>query len=250
MRGRPSSRTCRREVTATQAAQKSSRPCRVALLMQDSNQAQDVIKSITPGVRKHILATIGAQASPIFNFDDADFPRLLEARPLHVTLSPVLLVVVENATAPGYDLRHVQAALEGEQGIEIHPLPHKYFSYPPDTTTPCPARQMQDRHHPLLRSSQTWCRAAHHYTPPPHACDAKEPENGRIPDRRSAGDRISPVLGLLGINPKGLGPNIASVSGVTPTAPSTMKQISSLVLNTSVAIYRRSEAYGRWRRKT
>jgi hypothetical protein len=236
--------------TATQAAQKSTRPCRVALLIQDSSRTQDTIKSITPGARKHILATIDTRASPIFNFDDADFPRSAETRPLHAALVPVLLVVIENATAPGYDLHHVQAALKGEQGIVVHPPPHKYLSHPPDTTPPCLARKMKDRHHPLLRSSQTWCRAAHHYTPPPSACDAKKPERGRIPDHRSAGDRINPVLGLLGVNPKGLGPNIASVSGVTPTAPDTIKQISSLVLNTSIAIYRRSEAYGRWRRKT
>jgi hypothetical protein len=236
--------------TATQAAQESSRPCRVALLVHDSNQNQDMIKSVTPGVRKHILATIGDRASPIFNLDNTDFPRPDEARPLHATLVPVLLVVIENAKAPGYDLCHVRAALEGEHGIEIHPPSHKYASHPPDTTTPCPARQMRDRHHPLLRSSQTWCRAAHHYVPPPHARDQNETELGRIPDTRSAGDRVNPILGLLGSNPGGLGSAIASYSGITPTPLAIIKQISSLVLNTSVDIYRRSEAYRRWRRIT
>jgi hypothetical protein len=235
---------------ATKAAQVSSRPCRVALLVHDSNQNQDMIKSITPGVRKHALATIGNHASPMFNLDNADFPRSGETRPLHTPLVPVLLVVVENAKAPGYDLCHVRAALEGEHGIEIHPPPHKYASHPPDTSSPCPARQIRDRHHPLLRSSQTWCRAAHHYVPPPHARDKTKPEHGRIPDIRSAGDRVNPVLGLLGVNPKGLGSTIASYSGVTPTPTAIIKQISALVLNTSVDIHRRSEAYGRWRRKT
>jgi hypothetical protein len=235
---------------ATQAAHESKRPCRVALLVRDSIQNRDKIKVTTLGVRKHILATIGTQASPIFNLDDADFPRSVEVRPLHAALIPVLLVVIENTTAPGYDLCHIQAALEGEQGIEIHPPQHKYFLNPPDTTSPYQARQMQDRHHPLLRSSQTWCRAAHHYTPPPHACDQKDPEPGRTPNHRSAGDRLDPLLGLLGINPKGLGPSIASHSGVTPTPPDIIKRISLLVLTTSVSIYRRSEAYIRWRRKT
>jgi hypothetical protein len=238
-------------MTATQAARTSTRPCRVALLVQDSKLIQDMIKSVTPGVRKHTLATIGARTCPIFNFDDTDLPGSAETRPLHASQVTVLLVVVENVKAPGYDMCHVQAALEGEQGIEIHAPPHKYASYPPDMSTPpCPARKMRDRHHPLLRNSQTWCRAAHHYIPPPHACDAREPEPGRIQDRRSAGDRVNPILGLLGINPKGLGPDIASHSGITPTPPGDLKQISSLVLHTSVTMYRRSETYRRWRQKT
>jgi hypothetical protein len=235
---------------ATQAAKESSLPCRVALLVHESDQAKGMINTATSGVRKHVLATIGVDASPLFSRDDADFPRLNEARPLHVSPEPVLLVVIENNKAPGYDLNHVHAALEGEHGIKIHPPQFKYASCPPDMTPPCLARNMQDRHHPLLRSSHTWCRAAHHYVPPPHACDSKEPEQGRLPDHRSAGDRLDPILGLLGINPKGLGPDIASYSGVTPTPPDTIKEISSLVLNTSVAAYRRSEAYIRWRRKT
>lgn len=235
---------------ATQAAAKSTRPCRVALLVQDSDFVQDMIKSVTPEVRKHILATIDALSSPIFNFDDADFPSSREIRPLHASATNILLVVIENTKAPGYDLGHVQTALEGEPGIRVHTPAHKYASHPPDTTTPCPASEMRDRHHPLLRSSQTWCRAAHHYVPPPHANDAKEPEPGRISDRRSAGDRVSPILGLLGINPKGLGPDIASLRGIAQTPPGDIKQISSLVLTTSVAMYRRSEAYRRWRQKT
>jgi hypothetical protein len=234
--------------TATRAAQESIRPCRVALLVQDSTQIQNLVKSITQGVRKHILVTIGVQALPLFNSDDSNFP-IASARPLQALAVPVLLVVIENAKAPGYELDHVKAALEGEQGIEIHPPPHRYASQPPDTTAPGAARQIRDRHHPLLRSSQTWCRAAHHYTPPPHGRDADEPERGRIPDRRSTGDKVNPVLGLLGTNPKGLGSDMASYSGITPT-PLIIKQISTLVLNTSVAMHRRSEAYGRWRQKT
>jgi len=235
---------------ATQAAKESNQPCRVALLVHHSDQIKDMISTTTSGVRKHVLATIGADASTLFSLDDAEFPGQHEARPLYSSPTPVLLLVIENASAPGYDLCHIRAALEGERGVEIHPSEYKYVSCPPDTTTPCPAREIQDRHHPLLRSSQTWCRAAHHYTPPPHACDAKAPELGRIPDRRSAGDRLNPVLGLLGVNPKGLGPDIASHSGVNPTPLGIVKQLSSLVLNTSVTAYRRSEAYGRWRRKT
>jgi hypothetical protein len=236
--------------TATQAAQESSLPCRVALLVQNSSQTQDFVKSVTPGVRKHILATVSAQASPIFSSDDADFPQSAQDRPLRSPDVPVLLVVIENASAPGYELGHIRTALEGEQGIKIHPLLHTYASHPPDMTSPCPARRMRDRHHPLLHSSQTWCCATHHYVPPPHALDEKEPEQGRIPDHRSTGDRLNPILGILGINPKGLGPDIASYSGIAPTPLDTVKQISSLVLTTSVNTYRRSEAYGRWQRKT
>jgi hypothetical protein len=222
----------------------------VALLVQESQFAQDVIKAVTPGVRKHILVTIDALSSPIFNFDDADFPSSGEVRPLHASAMTILLVVIENTKAPGYDLGHVQTALEDEPGIKIHTPPHKYTSHPPDMTTPCLASKMRDRHHPLLRSSQTWCRAEHHYIPPPHANDAKESEPGRIPDHRSAGDRVSPILGLLGINPKGLGPEIASLRGITQTPPGDIKQMSSLVLTTSVTMYRRSEAYRRWQQKT
>jgi hypothetical protein len=235
---------------ATQAAKDSTRPCRVALLVQDSIQIQDMVRAITPRVRKHILSTISALTVPIFNFEDADFPGSAESRPLHASPVTMLLAIIENTMAPGYDLRHVHTALAGEQGMVIHPFPHRYASHPPDTISPCPARDMQDRHHPLFRSSQTWCRATQYYVPPPHACDSKEPEQGRIPDRRSAGDRLHPILGLLGVNPKGLGPDIASHSGVTPTPPGTIKQISSLVVNTSVTLYQRSEAYGRWRQKT
>jgi hypothetical protein len=236
--------------TATQATLESTRPCRVALLVHDSSHVQDLIKTTTKRVRKHILATINAHAPPMFTLDDSEFPRQGDARSLHTNSVPVLLVVIESATAPGYDLCHIQAALEGEQGIEIHPPPHKYFSLPPDSTAPCLARKMQDRHHPLLCSSQTWCRAAHNYVPPPHACDAKDTEHGRTPDIRSAGDRLDPILGLLGINPKGLAPNIANNCGVTPTPPCIIKQISLLVLKTSINIYRHNEAYIRWRRKT
>jgi hypothetical protein len=235
---------------ATQAAQGSTLPCRVALLVQDSIQIQDMVRSATSKVRKHILCTINALTAPIFNFEDADFPGPAEPRALRASPVTMLLVVIENTFAPGYDIRHVRTALAGEQGMEVHPLPHMYASIPPDTISPCPARDMQDRHHPLLRSSQTWCRAAQYYAPPPHACDVKEPEQGRIPVRRSAGDKLHPVLGLLGVNPKGLGPDIACHSGVTPTPTKTTQQISSLVLNTSVTLYRRSEAYGRWRQKT
>jgi hypothetical protein len=235
--------------SATQAARDSSRPCRVAMLVHDSDQAHNMIKTTTPRVRKHILATINAQASALFTLDDAEFPQKDEARPLHATPAPVILVVIENAAAPGYDLCHIQSALDGERGIEVHPPPHKYFCPPPDTSEPGLARQMQDRHHPLLQSSQTWCCAAHQYTLPSHAYEEKKVAHDRIPDPRSAGDRLDPILGLLGINPKGLKSQISSYGGVTPP-PDTLKRISLLVLNTSITIYRRSEAFQRWRQKT
>jgi hypothetical protein len=235
---------------AITAAQDSRSPCRVVLLVHDSDQIRDMIRINTLGVRKHVLATIGPHASPSFTQDDADFPAAGVSRPLHAVAVPVLMIVIENTAAPGYDIAHIHTALEGERGITIHPLPHSYGSTPPDATTPRPATQMQDRHHPLLRSSQTWCRAAHHYIPPPHACDKKEPEQGRIFDRRSPSDRLNPVLGLLGANPRALGPDIASHGGMSPTSLATTKQMSLLVLSTSVALYQRSEAYGKWRRKT
>ena len=222
----------------------------MALLVQDSNQTQDVTKSVTPGVHKHILATIGARATPIFNFDDAEFLRSIEIRPLHASPVTVLLVVVENTKAPGCDLCHIRAALEGEQGIEIHTPLHKYASHPPDTTTPCPARKCGTDTTRSLEAAKRGVALRTTISRPRMRATQKIPEPGRIPDRRSAGDRVDPVLGLLGINPKGLGPDFASLSGVTPTPPGNIKQISSLVLTTSVTIYRRSEAYRRWRQKT
>ena len=138
---------------AITAAQDSRSPCRVVLLVHDSDQIRDMIRINTLGVRKHVLATIGPHASPSFTQDDADFPAAGVSRPLHAVAVPVLMIVIENTAAPGYDIAHIHTALEGERGITIHPLPHSYGSTPPDTTTPRPARQMQDRHHPLLRSS-------------------------------------------------------------------------------------------------
>jgi hypothetical protein len=249
MRADPASQVEDLTVAVT-AAQDSHSPCRVVLLAQDSDQIRDMIRISTPGVRKHILVTISPHAAPLFTLDDADFPASGVVRPLHAATMPVLMILIENTSAPGYDISHIHTTLEGERGIIVHPMPQSYGSTPPDITIPPPARQMQDRHHPLLRSSQTWCRAAHHYTPPPHACDQQEPVQGRISDRRSASDRLNPVLGLLGANPRALGPDIASHGGLSPTLLATIKQMSLLVLNTSVALYQRSEAYGKWRRKT
>ena len=159
------------------------------------------------------------------------------------------VVVVENAAAPPYSLSHVRAALGENSGMEVHAPPHTLNPLPPDVITPGLAREMKERHHPLLRSSQTWCQAAHWYTPPTlqHTNLAQAvPRNANV--RKSAGDSLHPILGLLGATPKGLGPDIASHGEAYPTAPKTIQQISLLVLNTSVGIYRRSEAFANWKR--
>ena len=235
---------------ATQAAKASDRPCRVALLTYDSDRIRSLVSIKVQGVRKHILITISPQSSPAFHLDNDEFPRPTETRALRSPQAPLSLIVIENAGAPPYSLSHIQAALGDDPGMMVHAPPHELNPPPPDVTPPGLAKEMKDRHHPLLHSSQTWCRAAHHYTLPPPQRTVQQAEQRSAPIRKSASDSLHPILGLLGSTPKGLGPDIASHSEISPTPPDTLHQISVLVLKTSVNMYRRSETFSSWKRKT
>jgi hypothetical protein len=75
-------------------------------------------------------------------------------------------------------------------------------------------------------------------------------EDAKAADDRSPGDKVHRVLALLGILPPGIGPTIAAHWDTHEMDKSVLAIISNLILNKTLALFKKDEAFRKWRRKT
>ena len=99
------------------------------------------------------------------------------------------------------------------------------------------------RPHPLLRESQTWYKPCSKLKP----WDEERQEIDGI--KLTTADRLPAPLALLGELPRGIQGVIAEHNGTRPNRDA-MKSISESVLNCTLSILKKDEAFRKWRSKT
>jgi hypothetical protein len=237
--------------SATIAIETSIRPARVVLLLRDTRCNRHYLTKLRKGVHKRVIASISRQAKDLFIKDDTErLTHPVDVAPLSPD-TPLILVSVHNSQAPSYHTSHLKGLLESKPGITVNSGPEIRSHPPPDTQDSPPPQVAPHRHHPLLRPSQTWYRAAHWMGPwDPLSTDECKREEEKTADDRSPGDKVHRVLALLGILPPGIGPTIAAYWDTHEMDKSVLAIISNLILNKTLALFKKDEAFRKWRRKT
>jgi hypothetical protein len=229
---------------AATAIRASSLPARTVHLMTDTVTNRSAIQRTARDIRTHILArfppvTVPTQSSSTTLGDP------VPAQPKHPTA--LILVVLENKQAPGFPPGHLTPLLKRTGATEIHSQPPwTYATLPPDCVAPG-LRPDPAPSHPLLRPSLLFCRGDRLYS----TLTRKHLTPPDTPARTKAADSVHSVLGLLGITPPGLEEAISKATEHSHTnhTGSALK-IAKLVLDTSLTLFLRDEAYHKWKRKT
>ena len=139
---------------ATTAVCASTGPARATLLVHDTPDMRREISLTGHPARAHIIAvakphTVELQNSGLL---------LSQLGEQATNTSPLLLVLVENHTAPGLALPLLAKALaKANLTPTDDPWPWAYTSIPPDSWEG-PVPPLLPRNHPLLRPSQSWFR--------------------------------------------------------------------------------------------
>ena len=233
--------------TALVAIGTSTKQARAVLLAHDTvplrkeiDRANCEVHVISHPCRAHIIATIA--------------PGKIELTPSNSTISTrhetqtntqtLVLVLIENSLAPGFSTNTLHHALEAGGATPAEPLPWSYPSLPPDTRTG-PIPPLQPRNHPLQRPSQSWFRGD---IPPPPPAPAPPP--GPRPPRPPPADSIPQCLAVMGATPKGLAQALSQhhEDAFVPDGDTT-ENISKIIYNKSLTLFRKDEAFRKWKRK-
>jgi hypothetical protein len=229
----------RQAVTAVCA---STSPARVTLLVHDTPAMRSEVCLTGHPARAHIIATAKPHTIELQNSS-----LLLSHIEDQVTnTSPLLLILVENRTAPGLvHLSLTKALAKANLTPTNDPWPWTYTSIPPDAWEGCDP-PLLPRNHPLLRPSQSWFRgdlalatsAATQLSPPDPAPEPKP------------ADMVHISLAFLGSTPKGLLQALSQYHedshALDPVIP---EQISKLIFSTSLALFLKDEVYRKWKRR-
>ena len=139
--------------------------------------------------------------------------------------------------------------------IEVMDSPKAPGALAPDIDEPIPITHLKHRYHPLLRRSQTWFNAKSKLTP----AIQRKGESKNQPDeikispeqitpRQSANDRLHITLALLGALPPGFSKDLAS-HWEEEVDSTTVLTISKTILNKSLELFKKDEAFRKWNRK-
>jgi hypothetical protein len=163
---------------------------------------------------------------------------------------PVILLVIDNNKAPNYNPSHFNSLSVDHSTIVVHPPnPKIHLSTLPPDVPPAPPALTTLSLHPLRSPSQTWYKATHHYTPaPPESLDHHQLNSGK--HKMNNSDRVHPILAILGTTPYNLANDMANHSGRNPDDfHHQVNQVSKIILNRTIDLLRKDEAYYKWRRK-
>jgi ribonuclease HI len=229
---------------AAAAIQSSSLPTRTVHLMTDTVMNRSAIQRTGHDIRAHILARLPPVTVPTQS-SSTTLGEPDTIQPKHPTA--LILVLLENKQAPGFPPDHLAPLLKSIGATEIHSQPPwKYPTLPPDCITPGP-RPEPAPSHPLLRPSLLFCRGDRPYST--LICKHLTPPD--TPARTKAADSVHSILGVLGITPPGFEKVISKAtehSHIDHTGSGL--RVAKLILNTSLNLFLRDEAYHKWKRKT
>ena len=228
--------------TALSAIRSSTGPARAVLLLRDCVTTRKLTDLTSPGLTVHLLAEFpSGSTTPLITLDNS--ARLTQGSTLRLSPWPFLLILIDNHTAPGFDLPHLNESLPAGSRAILHP--------PPNRTPPWRwednSLSTGPRHHPLLSASQTWYRSDIAYNPPSDTKEDGPNDGSALPNHPVAS--LNPVLALLGLTPKGLQGHVAAWSEDWSTSSKKVKDISKIILNYSLLSFRKDEAFRKWRRK-
>ena len=240
---------------AREAVITSTEPARVALLLQDSAKIQHYLSEKEEKVRRYVLLRINADTGPVLIHETPARMDKTEPPPLEGPTMPMLLLILENKMAPAFDADHLRIMLEPISGIEVMDSPKAPGALAPDIDEPIPITHLKHRYHPLLRRSQTWFNAKSKLTP----AIQRKGESKNQPDeikispeqitpRQSANDRLHITLALLGALPRGFSKDLAS-HWEEEIDNTTSLTISKTILNKSLELFKKDEAFRKWKRK-
>ena len=230
---------------AADAMANSRRPGRVVLLTMDNPALREWLQAEGQDTCRYCIVTMDQTSDPILHLDDHKLPRDAKwQRALHRPTSKLALVVVETRTAPDFCGSQMRQALRGINGIRILQHPHTCDNMPPGTgDRELTNKDLAYRPHPLLRESQTWYKPCSKLKP----WDEERQEIDGI--KLTTADRLPAPLALLGELPRGIQGVIAEHNGTRPNRDA-MKSISESVLNCTLSILKKDEAFRKWRSKT
>tara|TARA_B110000503_G_scaffold68609_1_gene107125 strand:- start:60 stop:698 length:639 start_codon:yes stop_codon:yes gene_type:complete len=202
----------------------------------------------TPNTRKYILVEIPEESDPILTKEDYKLLDLEDNPSLHTTTVPLILVVVENNTAPLYSSIHLTDLLGAISGVKVIAHP-RHTQSGPDTNNELKLDLLRPRHHPLLRKSQIWyLPRSYNSNSERHDNDEKKTEEGKDPTGKQRPKYPHRILMLLGILPPGYKHRL-SAYWETTIGDATTSAISKNIRNTSLALLMKDETFRKWKRR-
>ena len=219
----------------------STQPARVALLAHDTPELRAEIGLVGLPARACIIAH-----APPSTITLQDSSHCLAQAVDTTNDLPLLLVLIENKSAPGFKPQILAEALtKANLTPNCDPWPWACSPPPPDAWEG-PIPTLAPRHHPLLRPSQSWFRTD---LDPVASWAAQLDPPGPNP-KLSPTDQIHPCLAVLGTTPTGLRQALSQYheNDHIPN-PKTKEKISKLIYSTSLALFRKHESFRKWKRK-
>jgi hypothetical protein len=161
--------------------------------------------------------------------------------------SAMILVLLENPSAPGFHPSDLTTLLSPLGATPIHATPPwTYSSVPPDVERPG-ATPEPPPSHPLLRPSTLFYRGDRDYS-------SLTQNNLTPPTHTPAGqlaDSVPNTLCQMGIAPPGFQKAITKATELLSLDYSDCtEQITKIIFDSSLALFLKDEGYHKWKRKT
>ena len=228
---------------AQAAVIESTGPARVALLLRDERCIRQFARSKTQGVRKYILISIARSTKQVVVQDN---PDQIDRRKNHQykfqeALSPYIVLVMENKQAPTYDTVQLHGILGKIPGLQI--TGHKcHAEKPPDIIAECTNSRLSPLNNPLHWHGHLWLRPAH------YTCEDLKLNNDTENTVKVKSKHLHRILALLGILPPQFEKRLAAHWEAEIGEP-TMKAIASMIRYSTLDLFRKDEAFRKWKRK-
>ena len=230
---------------ASEAMTRSTGPARAVLLMNDTAPNRLALSDQPRGSRGYVLCRIATGADPILTRIDQDKATSIDKKGKPMSpIVPLMLAVVENAKAPGYDPKSVGSAIAPLKGLK-QPDGHRRVGWgAPDA----PKNMAQEVHltplHPLIAPSLTWYRT-HDVPRPAQEIPAQPPKGKPAQFPPSKGDEVHPTLAALGTLPRHFNKMLDSYHKV-PEREDKGPAISKAILECTLDIYQADRNFHKW----
>ena len=228
---------------ASAAMARSTGPARAVLLIYDTITNRSALTDQPRGTRGYVLCRISPESAPILTLVDQD--KATNANKTGKPMSPkcpLMLAVVENAKAPGYDPSAFGSAIAPIRGLK-QPVSHRKVGWgAPDAPTDLSPEARPTPLHPLIAPSLTWYRT---HCVPRRAQEDSDQQPPAARHRPSKGDMVHPTLAALGTLPNHLNKMLDS-HHKDPERPDKGQDISDAILKCTMDIYRADKNFHKW----